>query len=261
MTTYTRLTTKDVALSAVFAALYAVLGFIKISPIIGLPGQAITAAAMVAPVIGILLGPYIGALSTFLGGVAGFSFGSLSYLSLAAGVVTASCAGLISERKRIASTAIYLVLFLLFAFYPTVGPAWLFPLNTWFQIIGLIILASPLRSSAERFLNSDNNALLLIGFFLICLTSTLAGQIAGSLVFEMLTPDTTTLLATWQELTILYPIERTIIAVAAAFIGASLVKILRPAKLLPTNIQSRSRSSLVNPATRATRELRPRALW
>ncbi len=79
MTHYGKLTTKDTALTVTFTALYAVFGFIKISPIIGLSGQAITAAAFIAPIIGILLGPYVGTLSAFLGGTIGFFLGALSY--------------------------------------------------------------------------------------------------------------------------------------------------------------------------------------
>jgi MFS family permease len=236
MTSHPRLNTKEVALTTVFTALYAILGFIKISPIIGLSPQGITAAAIVAPIIGILLGPYIGTLSTFLGGVIGFSLGALSYPSLAAGIPTAFCAGMISTKRRLTNIVTYLALFLLFAFYPTVGPAWLFPLSTWFQIAGLIILVSPLQSVAGDNLNSRNNTRMLIGFFLTCLASTLAGQITGSLVFEALNPNATALLGNWQTLTFVYPVERTIIALAAMIIGASLVKILRTANLLPSAI-------------------------
>ena len=75
MTSNRKLSTVDVALTAVFTALYAVFGFLRISPIIGLSGQAITAAAIIAPIIGMLLGPYIGTLSTFLGGTIGFLLG------------------------------------------------------------------------------------------------------------------------------------------------------------------------------------------
>jgi hypothetical protein len=77
---------------------------------------------------------------------------------------------------------------------------------------------------------------MLIGFFLTCLASTLAGQIAGSLVFEALNPNATALLGIWQTLTFIYPVERTIIALAAMIIGVSLVKVLRTANLLPSAI-------------------------
>lgn len=230
---YGKLTTKDTALTVTFTALYAVFGFIKISPIIGLSGQAITAAAIIAPIIGILLGPYVGTLSTFLGGTIGFFLGALSYPSFASGIVAAFCAGMVKSGKRIISVLAYLSLLLLFAFYPIVGPAWLFPLELWFQIAGLIILVSPLQSAAARSLESGSNLKLLLGFFITCLTSTLAGQIAGSLVFEALIPNATNLLPTWQTLTVLYPVERIVIALSATFIGASLSKVLRSTNLWP----------------------------
>jgi hypothetical protein len=224
----------NVALTAVFTALYAVLGFLRISPIIGLTGQAITAAAIIAPIIGMLLGPYIGTLSAFLGGTIGFFLGSLSYSSFASGIATAFCAGMITTGKRTIAAVVYLTLLLLFAFYPVIGPAWVFPLETWFQIIGLIILVSPLQSIAKKFLESKNSARLVYGFFLTCLVSTLAGQIAGSLVFEMLAADPIVVKASWPTLTGLYPVERTIIALAAALIGTALFKTLKSTSLPPS---------------------------
>jgi len=218
----------------VFTALYVVLGFLRISPIIGLSGQAITAAAIIAPIIGMLLGPYIGTLSTFLGGTIGFFLGSLSYPSFAGGIATAFCAGMIRTGKRAIAALVYLTLFLLFAFYPVIGPAWVFPLETWFQIVGLIILLSPLQSFAKKLLDSQSSTRLMYGFFFTCLVSTLAGQIAGSLVFEILAADPNVVKASWPTLTGLYPVERTIIALAAAFIGTALFKTLKSTNLPPS---------------------------
>jgi hypothetical protein len=234
VTNYGKLTTVDVAFTAVFTALYAVFGFLKISPIIGLPGQAITAASIIAPIIGMLLGPYIGTLSAFLGGTIGFFLGSLSYSSFASGIATAFCAGMIRTGKRMIAAVAYLTLLSLFAFYPVVGPAWVFPLETWFQIIGLIILVSPLQSIARKLLDSKKSSRLAYGFFLTCLVSTLAGQIAGSLVFEVLAADSNVVKASWPTLTGLYPIERTIIALAAALIGTALFKTLKSTSLPPS---------------------------
>jgi len=228
----------NVALTTVFTALYAVLGFLRISPIIGLTGQAITAAAIIAPIIGMLLGPYIGALSAFLGGTIGLFLGSLSYPSFAGGIATAFCAGMIRTGKRAIAALVYLTLFLLFAFYPVVGPAWVFPPETWFQIVGLIILLSPLQSFAKKLLDSQSSTRLMYGFFFTCLVSTLAGQIAGSLVFEILAAGPNAVNSTWQTtwltLTGLYPIERTIIALAGALIGTALTRILKSASLPPS---------------------------
>jgi len=230
-----RLNTKETALSVTFTALYVVFGFLKISPIIGLSGQAITAAAIIAPIMGILLGPYISTLSTFLGGIIGFSLGSFSPSSLASGIFAALAAGATHTSKRAISISIYLSLLLLLAFFPSIGAAWLFPLVMWFQILGLIILISPLQSIATVYLNATDNSKLLYGLFVTSLTSTLVGQIAGTLTLEALIFDVSSWKTTWVTITPLYPAERTIIALAATLVGASLLKALRHTNMVPNS--------------------------
>jgi len=66
------------------------------------------------------------------------------------------------------------------------------------------------------------------------LTSTLASQIAGTLGFEILTPDPNFWKETiWPITTVLYPVERTVIATAAAVIGVLLYKALKLANIMP----------------------------
>jgi hypothetical protein len=206
----------------------------KLSPIIGLSGQAITAAAIMAPLIGIILGPYVGTLCAVLGGVVGFFFGSFSQLSFFSGVATVLCSGSICEGRRVAAILAYLSLFLLLVFYPSVGPVWLFPVYMWFQIIGLVILVSPLQTAAMEYFASKNGSRLFFAFFVTSLVSTLAGQIAGTLTLEIIhIPDSNYFLGTWVATSILYPVERTIIAMGAAFVGASLYKVLRSTSFMP----------------------------
>jgi len=236
-----RLNAKDASLIACFTALYVVLGFLPISPIIGLHGRAITVAAIIAPIIGVLLGPYIGTLSTFLGGLIGFFFGYFSPPSLVAGVFAALCAGMLSVGKRSVCAFTYFSLTFLFGFYPFVGPVWLYPPLMWFQIAGFLILVSPLQSTASKNLNSRNKSKSLLGFFVTSLTSTLAGQIAGSLTFELLSwpvfvANLDAWKTNWQVITFLYPVERLIIALSAALIGTSLYRVLR----FSTNVLKRS---------------------
>jgi hypothetical protein len=229
-----RLSAKDLALTVTFTALYVVFGFIKISPIIGLPGQAITAAAMMAPLIGIILGPYVGTMPALFGGIIGFFFGSFAVPSLASGVATAFCSGMIRIGKRAVSVIFYLSLLLLLAFYPTIGPFWLLPQYLWFQIIGLIILALPLPFTSTKTLDSASDSKLVFAFLVTCLTSTLAGQIAGSLTFELiLTSNLSYWISTWEVTMVYYPLERAIIAVSSALIGVSLYKVLKNTKLVP----------------------------
>ena len=222
-----KLTTKEVALTICFAALYAVLSFLPLNQVIGLVGKAITAATIIAPIVGILLGSYLGMLSTGLGGIiAMYSNPIFPPASLAAGIIAALCAGLLYARKRILCALIYVSLMFLFGFYPVVGPVWLYPSFIWFQIVGFLILISPLQSIASKNFNSESSLKLLFVFLVTSLTSTLAGQIAGSLTTIVLIPDANFWKTSWLFLTFLYPLERIIIALGAALIGTSLNKIL-----------------------------------
>jgi hypothetical protein len=230
-----KIDTRELALAVSFTALYVVFGAVAISPIIGLPGKAITAATILAPVMGIIFGPYMSVLSTFLGGIIGMSIGYFSPLSLVSGVTAALCSGLTSKVRRITSVIVYLLVFLLLAFFPVVGPAWLFAPYLWFQIIGLITLISPLQSTAIKNFDSNSSSRLLYAFFVTSLTSTLAGQMAGSATYELFVyPDSVGATGTWVATAFLYPMERVIIAIGSALIGTTLLKVLKNANLLPS---------------------------
>jgi hypothetical protein len=138
----------------------------------------------------------------------------------------------------------YFSLLFLFGFYPFVGPVWLYPPLMWFQIAGFLILVSPLQSMVLKNLGSGNGSKTLFAFFVTCLTSTLAGQIAGSLTLEFLSwpifiADVNAWRANWQLLTFLYPVERVIIALSASLIGAPVHKVLRSANIMPLNLAKR----------------------
>jgi len=65
------LAAKDVALTVSFTALYTILSFLPLSQVIGFFSKVITEATIIAPIIGIILGSYLGVLSTFSGGTIG----------------------------------------------------------------------------------------------------------------------------------------------------------------------------------------------
>jgi len=245
-----KLTAKEIALLICFTALYTYFSFIPTFPIVGLPSKAITLAAIAAPIIGIILGPYLSMLSTLLGGAVAFSAGHFSPLSFVAGIVTAVFAGALYENKRSVSAFTYFSLLFFFGFYPFVGPVWLYPPFMWFQITGFLVLISPLQSMASKNMrNPNNSSKLFSAFFIVFLTSTLAGQIAGSLVFELISwpifiANVDAWKATWQVVTWIYPIERIIIAVIATFVGVFLYKILIHANLMPFLNQSKDNENV-----------------
>ncbi len=231
------LTSKEITLTVCFSALYFVFAFVPISPLVGLPGKAITLAAILAPIMGIVLGPRLGLLSCLLGGILGFFGGIFSPPSLVSGATASVCAGLLRANRRELCAFLYFLMLFFFGFYPFVGPVWLFPAVMWLQVAGLLILVSPIQSIAIRNLEAHNPRILL-AFFVTCLTSTLAGQIAGSLTFEIISwpvflADANAWRFNWQTLTFMYPIERLVIALAASGIGVVLFMVLTAANLMP----------------------------
>jgi len=228
---------RHLALIISFAALYAVLSLVSLFPIIGTVGAFITLASFMAPLIGITLGPYLGTVAVSIGGFLGWSIihtGAFSFISFLPGSTAAFASGLLYSGKRMYVLAVYLVLFLSLAFYPTIGPMWLCPYYVWFQLIGLIVLTSPSTPVAVAFLNKDNNvARLTAGIATISLLSTLIGQMTGNLMFELIYyprifPQIEFwLIKQWQPLTFLYPAERLVITALATIIGTPVIKAVR----------------------------------
>ncbi|MEM4480986.1 MAG: hypothetical protein QXG58_07105 [Candidatus Bathyarchaeia archaeon] len=219
---------KQLALIICFSGLYAVACFIPLFRIVG-SQNFITLAAMFAPTIGMLFGPLIGAASTLIGGFIGFFAGVISPPSLVSGVTAGLLAGFLKEEKRKLCIFVYMILLLVFGFYPPVGPIWLFPPSMWFQIAGFLILIWLTRHRG--------NLNLTIKFLIFSLVSTLAGQIAGSLTFEVLywpifLQDLNVWKGIWQATTFLYPIERILIALGSTLIGVAVHKALENAGLI-----------------------------
>jgi predicted membrane protein len=229
--------TRDLALVVSLSALYTVFCIFPIFQIIGLPSKSITMAAILAPVIGVILGPYLGALSTIVGGLIGLLTGYFSHVSFVAGVAAAFCAGSLYFGRRDLCALTYFSLLLLFGFCPIVGPVWLYPPLMWLQILGFVILVSPVQSAAVKNVQKPKSSRSsFLGFFLTFLVSTLAGQIAGSLTFELtlwplFTVDVNGVKLVWQTTVFLYPIERVVIALASTFIGVALHKALKSANV------------------------------
>ncbi len=231
-----RLTAKDLALVCCFAPLCTILSVWSLFPIIGAIGKSISAAAVVAPLIGIILGPWLGTVAVTLGGLVGASiapigpFGPLSFLPWTA---SALASGLLYNRRWQILTVLYSILLLAFVFYPIVGPAWLHPYFVWLQLVGLVVLVSPLQWRAVRCMRKQTRMReMMLGVGVLSFVATLFGHVVGSMMFEImywptLIGDLGSWSWLWQSLTFLYPVERIIITVMATLIGVPLIKTLR----------------------------------
>jgi hypothetical protein len=229
-----RLSTKDVALVSVFAPLYAIFCSWNLFPLIGASGRAITASAIMAPVIGLLLSPYLSVLTVAFGGAVGLSFGYFSPYGFGAGIAAAFCASLVYNREQALATLVYAAFLSMFALYPAVGPFWLYPNFLMLQIIALVILGSPLQAKATSYTRNPNvsSRKLLLGVGVIMFTSTMFAHVVGSLLFEafswpFLISGVESWRDIWQLIAFAYPFERIAITVAAMLLGTGLMKSLK----------------------------------
>ena len=213
--------TISIALIAVFAALYTVLGFVPLFYIFGAYGQFITASLILAPIIGIILGPVGGTLATIIGGIAGMYLTGnmpMGIFSFIPGVMDTLCVGLIFRKKWYISALIFGILIISFAMLPSIGEAKYY---VWFHTIALLTLLSPASNLSVDFIKSDDPQKIFLGVSILVFIGVLIDHITGSLLFQLLSPLPPQV---WEGMAFVYPVERLLVTVLATIIGAGVVK-------------------------------------
>lgn len=218
------LTTKDVALISVFAALYVVLVYIPLFYIFGAYGQFITAAIIIAPIIGIVLGPVGGALATAIGGAVGMVLtGSMpmGVFSFLPGTFNALCVGLTFRGKWYASAVIFAAFIVAFAALPSIGDAKYF---VWLDALALLLLLTPASTLAVKYVKGTNPQELVLGVGTLAFIGVLIDHIVGSFIFQLLTPLPQSV---WETVAFIYPVERLLVTIVAAIVGAGIIRGLK----------------------------------
>jgi len=245
-----RQTTRRLAFTATFAVLYMVLRMILLPfPIIGASG-ALSTSDMIAPLYGIILGPYIGALSIVLGTFLAIAHGRPPLflgLDFLPAMVNALMIGFLVKRNWILSVIFYIVPFLLFLAHPytmllvqitepSSGITYYVP-YAWAHCIALIALISPLSRRATNWVTGSSISRLLPGLVVISFIGTFAQHLTGNLLFEtilgmylgVINPEIFTTI--WSASFWVYPIERAAIVIGATIFGTPLIRALRAAGL------------------------------
>jgi hypothetical protein len=186
-----KLSTRSIALAAVFAALYYVVSLISPKiPSIGVAGLNIQLEALLASVFGFLLGPYLGALTAFLGATvtwvlppAGMTPVGLPFLL--SPPLNALTVGLIFYKKWKWAFATLGLLIAAFVFLPPSQPItsyWDVSVAVlWDKIIALLLII-PTVMFSKRLSNPKNLALL---FFLIAFVGNQADNMWGADIFAV----------------------------------------------------------------------------
>ena len=237
-------TTKTIAIISIFTALYAVMRIIPTVPMIGGSGASFSLSDVIAPIYGLILGPYIGGLSVIIGSfLAMFGkppvFLGLDFLPA---TVAAVSVGLLMKRKWMIAIGLNVALLLAFLLHPNTSVFVDVPLSNitiplpfaWMHILALLILVSPIGRMAVKWVNTPKAAKVAIGIALLFFIGTMMQHLMGNLLFETIFPAIyeTNVIALWPGVFFLYPIERAALVFFGTIIGTPLVRILKKTFLI-----------------------------
>jgi ECF transporter S component (folate family) len=167
-----KINTKQVALMAIFAALYFVLSLITpYIPALGVPEIKISLEALIATVFGIILGPYLGAAAAFLGAFVSFTYtgmfpGNIPFLL--SPPLNALVSGLIFYKKWKWGFAIFAMLNVAFLFTPPVQPLtenWFIAVAVLFdKVIALVLILPLVRFKKQLSIGQATGFFFLLAF-------------------------------------------------------------------------------------------------
>ena len=237
-------TTKQIALIAVFSALYSVLRLIPMGPMIGLSNTFSVSDAL-APVYGIVLGPYTGGASVVIGTFVAIAMGkpvSFMGLDFLPALINTVAIGFLMRKKWVPTIILNLTLLAIFLVNPLT--AWFFNVSLgssiiafpffWVHIIALAVLISPLGYKAGLWVKSLKTASIVAGIAILAFIGTMMQHLTGNILTEIIrvqitgimTPETLSTIV-WPAAFILYPWERLTLVILATIVGVPLVKALK----------------------------------
>ncbi|MDO9518246.1 MAG: hypothetical protein Q7J10_09410 [Methanosarcinaceae archaeon] len=184
--------------------------------VFGIEGARISSVAAFGPLNGMLLGPYWGAAVSFFGIIAhvvqhGFTnVNTFSMLTPTFVMISSIVAGLIVIKKEKIALAIYSSLILLWYVFDAGREAYYYP---WFHIIILVLFVVFHKKYKDKTSNVGAHTLILL--FLTSLVAILSDHMAGSIsalvIFDLPAEM-------FKSVVLIYPVERIILAIAAALV-------------------------------------------
>jgi len=190
-----KLSSRNIALVAVFAALYYVLSLISpYVPAAGLPDLKIRLEALMASVFGFVLGPYLGALAAFTGAFVTWtlppsSANPLDAPFLLSPPINALVVGFIFYRRWKWAFAAFGLLILAFPFFPPSQPItehYIVPVAVlWDKIIALLLILPSVWLANRGFSQRYAPILFSILIFLIAFVGNQADNMWGADVFAV----------------------------------------------------------------------------
>ena len=233
--------TKIIAFSIVFSALYAVLRLVPLGPMIGL-SATFSVSDFLAPLYGIILGPYVGGLSIVIGTFLGMAMGKAPVffgLDFLTAFVNTVAIGFLMKRKWAPVVVLNIVLLVAFALNPLTtlffGPVPFF----WLHLVAFLVLISPLGRNAGQWVETLKPKFLTAGLAILAFVGTMMQHLTGNILTEVvrgqilgITPPEAFSTVIWPGAFVLYPWERLTLVILSVVVGVPLVRTLKKS-LLP----------------------------
>lgn len=232
--------TRQLAIVGSFTALYAVLRYIPTFPLYGVPGSSFRAGDFLAPILGILLGPWLAVPCIIFGTIINYAAAPPVFLGLdfLPASIAAVVAGLITSGRRRQAIAVYAALLGIFLVLPLSSfwitiPSGIQVPYTWLHLVALVLLVSPLGLNAYKWTKSYVGLPLILGLLVVVLSATMAEHITGGILYELILFPTFKITTAakayfvWRVIFYLYPIERLIITAVTTVFGVSIIRVIR----------------------------------
>lgn len=180
-----KLTSKQVALSASFAALLVAVGRLPGIPIIGGGVGEIKFTVVLAPVVGVLLGPWLGAFTAFIGALLSWIIPPTTIMGLIflpCDPIAALVAGLLARKGRLGwglASLIIALLNLLWYATPIGLELAYYPVLHWVALALVLVF----RGRTSEYLRSFRKGRLMAGVMVSSFGGLMANHMAGNLIF------------------------------------------------------------------------------
>ena len=230
--------TKAIAAIAIFSALYAALRIIPTVPMIG-TGATFHLSDILAPLFGILLGPYVGGVSILIGTFAAIGLGTPAPffgLDFLPAFVVAASLGFLVRGKWLPVVILNAFLLAGYALDPFTSNFIVTPWGTvpylWMHIVAFIVLLSPLGRKAGQWVKSSKATLITAGFAILAFAGTMMQHLTGGLIYETVfgnilgSMDKAAFTNTWNFVFYIYPWERLALIAGAVLVGVPVTRVL-----------------------------------
>lgn len=231
--------TKTIAMIAIFAALYAALRIIPTVPMVG-TGATFRVSDILAPLYGIVLGPFIGGAAILIGTFAAIGIiPSAPFLGLdfLPAFIVAVSLGLLVKGKWLPTVVLNALLLVVYAVNPLtvnfiVTPLGIIP-YLWMHIAAFIVLLSPLGRNAGKWVKSSKTSTITAGFIILAFVGTMMQHLMGNILYETILGQLTgtikpeAFVGIWNVVFYVYPWERLALIIGAVVVGVPVTRALK----------------------------------